>query len=147
MDIRISRITTNHLYTEAIVTVGGKELSHTVEVSEGRLPDGIYATAMGLDHLGRHVIDLLYPAGGDVPPRPTGWHIGLGHSWISSEKHHTLCFGRPFFPGAVMEGEEDFDRLFERFRKSMSRNTPVIVEITSKECRTERHPHFHWSCR
>ena len=91
MQILINRTYKNKFYTEGVIKVNGKKIAHTVEDTLTMLPPGTYQIRLCRYKSKRRIIRISN----------TSWSIGIGLSWIRSEKHHLIAIGQPLIPGVV----------------------------------------------
>ena len=147
MIISIKRKFLNQLYTEGRLLVNDYQQTFTVEATEVMLPPGQYQVRLTKDKARRRVIGILKPSGTMKPTEtftPTGWSIGIGHSWIGSRKHHVIAIGQPLIPGSVYKATEIYERLFDRIEKCEQRGEPITLVIDESQC-VENKPIKHWT--
>lgn len=138
MIISIKRKFLNQLYTEGRLLVNDYQQTFTVEATEVMLPPGQYQVRLTKDKARRRVIGIFSPS------KPTGWSIGIGHSWIGSRKHHVIAIGQPLIPGSVYKATEIYERLFDRIEKCEQRGEAITLVIDESQC-IENKPIKHWT--
>ena len=81
-------------------------------------------------------------------PNGGGWVGAIlpGHSFRSAKGTPAIIIGEELIPGAVINGREYYDRLFERIEKAEQRHDPVELIITHTNVRQRKTPR-HWSPR
>ena len=134
MQILINRTYKNKFYTEGVIKVNGKKIAHTVEDTLTMLPPGTYQIRLCRYKSKRRIIRIS----------STSWSIGIGLSWIRSEKHHLIAIGQPLIPGVVYKATGTYGRLFERIEKCHLRREQITLIINGSKCQPCT-PSPHWT--
>ena len=134
MQILINRTYKNKFYTEGVIKVNGKKIAHTVEDTLTMLPPGTYQIRLCRYKSKRRIIRISN----------TSWSIGIGLSWIRSEKHHLIAIGQPLIPGVVYKATGTYERLFDRIEKCHLRREQITLVINNSKCQPCT-PSPHWT--
>ncbi|MBQ8240277.1 MAG: hypothetical protein IJZ38_05500 [Bacteroides sp.] len=134
MNIKIIRTNTNSLYTEGQLLVNGKQIAHTVEHTHTMLSVGEYQVCLCKHKAQRRIISISH----------TKWSLGIGQSWIVSQKKHIIGMGQSLIPGAIYQGTLIYERLFDRIEKCQDRKEPIHLIITDDKCQSSKACR-HWT--
>lgn len=132
MDIKINRTITTRLYTMGELFINGSKTTHTVEDTLTMLEEGIYKVRLHKGKSRRREIAIIPNS-----PHKGGAGGGLHHfepngSHITSRKNLSICIGESLIPGALKNGQDTYDRLFDRLEKAEARKEPVLLIITDE---------------
>lgn len=139
MQIVIYRTKKNYLYTEGELTINDDRLTFTVEATACMLPAGNYLLRI-VKKSERKLSLVVF----DTDGTSTGWRIGIGSSFISSQKEHIIAIGEQLIPGALYKATCNYERLVDRLSKCKSRGESVELVISERFCRHNK-PIKHWS--
>lgn len=138
MEVNITRLLSNHLYTEGRLHINGNKQTFTVESTGIMLPVGRYLLKLANKSRRKRELVIFYPDG-----RTTRWRIGLEHSHIGSRKTRTICIGQPLIPGVLYKGTPDYERIIKRLEKCQEREEKIDLIIKESICK-KSHPIKHW---
>lgn len=144
MEIIIYRRLKNALYTEGKLLINGGRQTYTVEPTDVMLPKGEYLIQIVKHSARKQTIDIFAIGQaskgqmGKALIQPTGWHLGIAHSFIGSKQHKTIAIGTPLIPGVVYKASRIFERITDRLAKCMERNEPIHLIINDDSCRDHR---------
>lgn len=139
MEVYIERQKSNYLYTEGRLFINGDLQTHTVECTEIMLPAGNYLLQLVTKNAHKRELEVF-----TIRNEPTGWHIGIEHSWIGSKKTKSIVIGQPFFPGALYKATPDYERIIKRLEKCKARNESINLIIDDTHC-VPNQPINHWT--
>jgi len=137
MNIKITRISTNALYTEGTLVINGRPTTSTVEATEVMPPSGRYL--LKIVKLSERKQKLFLFSG----KQRTRWTIGIIHSWVDSKKNTLIGIGQPLIPGVVYKATSVYNRLVDRLGKCMERKEPIHLVITDEHCQSGK-ACCHW---
>lgn len=146
MELKIRRTHSTRYYTEGTLLINDMKTTSTVEDTLSMLPVGKYAIKLRNGVKRRRVIAIILPKDGTFSPEtlfPLPYFESCG-SWISSKKHRSICIGNQIIPGALKEGAEVYNRLFDRIEKAEERDEEITLMIEDNGC-THGDPIGYWS--
>ena len=139
MEVFIERQTTNDLYTEGRLFINGDLQTYTTESSEIMLPAGKYRLQLITKNAHKRELVVFKDRN-----EPTGWRLGIAHSWIGSKKTKTIAIGQYFYPGARYKATPDYERIIKRLEKCKARKE-VINLIIDESHLVQNQPISHWT--
>ena len=139
MEVFIERQTTNDLYTEGRLFINGEKQTYTVESTEHMLPAGNYRLQLITKNAHKRELVVFKDRN-----EPTGWRLGIAHSWIGSKKTKTIAIGQYFYPGARYKATPDYERIIKRLEKCKARKE-VINLIIDESHLVQNKPISHWT--
>lgn len=139
MEVFIERQTTNDLYTEGRLFINGDLQTYTTESSEIMLPAGNYRLQLITKNAHKRELVVFKDRN-----EPTGWRLGIAHSWIGSKKTKTIAIGQYFYPGARYKATPDYERIIKRLEKCKARNEAIRLIISDTSCVPSK-PIAHWT--
>ena len=139
MEVFIERQTTNDLYTEGRLFINGDLQTYTTESSEIMLPAGNYRLQLITKNAHKRELVVFKDRN-----EPTGWRLGIAHSWIGSKKTKTIAIGQYFYPGARYKATPDYERIIKRLEKCKARKE-VINLIIDESHLVQNKPISHWT--
>ncbi len=145
MEIKISRINTNALYTLSEFRINGSHFAFVLESTPNMLPKSKYIVRLS-KHSCRKQNIYLYtkaPEGSKHPYQPTKVAIVLGNSWKEAERSHNIIIGTPLIPGVMYKGQPLYEQLIDRITKCSERKEPITLKITNHHMRY-MHAISHW---
>lgn len=128
MEIKITRNQTTRLYTLGTLYINGMRTTYTVEDTLTMLEPGTYIVRLSKGISRRRVIAI-------IPDNKTSINVQKVHylepngSHTSSRKHLSICIGEWIIPGALKNGLEPYNRLFDRIEKAEDRKEPITLTI------------------
>lgn len=146
MELKIRRTQSTRLYTDGILLINDMKATSTVEDTLSMLPTGTYAIKLRNGVKRRRVIAVILPKDGTFSPQtlyPLPYFESCG-SWISSKKHRSICIGTPIIQGALKEGAEVYNRLFDRIEKAEERGEDITLQIEDNDC-IQGEPVGYWT--
>lgn len=146
MELKIRRTHSTRLYTEGILIINDMKTCSTVEHTLSMWPTGTYAIKLRNGVKRRRVISVTLPKDSTIPPQllyPLPYFESCG-TWISSKKHRSICIGTTIIPGALKEGSEPYNRLFDRIEKAEERGEAITLVIEDDDC-TNGDPVGYWT--
>lgn len=141
MKIKLSRKTSNNLYTEGMLYVNGARFSYTLEHTFTMLPTGEYKVM--LKKFGkscRKIVITPLCKGIQTAMNSLQPSIAHGNSWKDALTGNAIIVGEPLFAGAVKRSKEAYTHLFDRLEKC---KTAVTLCISDRNCK-ESKPLEHW---
>lgn len=145
-------LTFHHTLTCPLFTSGsirdasGEIIPYAVTPTPNMLPAGRYRIALWFNAKERRRQIAIAPI--DAPLnflRPLAT-ILPGHSFRSTKGTPAIIIGEELIPGAVINGREYYERLFDRLEKAEQRHDPVELIITHTNVRQRKTPR-HWRPR
>lgn len=143
MELKINRNQTTRLYTLGELLINGMKTTYTVEDTLTMLESGIYKIRLRKDKKRRRVIAII-----PTSPHKGGVGGGLYHfapngSHISSRKNLSVCIGESIIPGALKNGLEVYNRIFDRIEKAEGRKEDILLVIIDERA-TYADPVKYW---
>ncbi len=138
MEIIIFRTHKNRLYTEGELTINDDRQTFTVEATECMLPAGEYILRIVKKSERKLSLSIFRTDGS-----PTGWRIGIGTSFVDSNKKHVIAIGSKLLPGTVYKSTPDYERLVDRLTKCNRRKERITLVISERFCK-QNEPINHW---
>ena len=140
MQAKITRYSTNPLYTEGILSINGEDQTRTIESTVHMLPAGIYTLQLVTIHA--HLRELT------VHDWHTGQPIGIrisptATSHIGCQREHAIAIGEELIPGALYRATSVYERIVKRLEKCQKRGEPILLIIDEDRCR-HNNPCSHW---
>ena len=139
MEVFIERQTTNDLYTEGRLFINGDLQTYTTESSEIMLPAGNYRLQLITKNAHKRELVVFKDR-----YEPTGWRLGIAHSWIGSKKTKTIAIGQYFYPGARYKATPDYERIIKRLEKCKARKEVINLIIDGSHL-VQNKPISHWT--
>lgn len=139
MEVFIERQTTNDLYTEGRLFINGDLQTYTTESSEIMLPAGNYRLQLITKNAHKRELVVFKDRN-----EPTGWRLGIAHSWIGSKKTKTIAIGQYFYPGARYKATPDYERIIKRLEKCKARKEVINLIIDGSHL-VQNKPISHWT--
>lgn len=139
MEVFIERQTTNDLYTEGRLFINGDLQTYTTESSEIMLPAGNYRLQLITKNAHKRELVVFKDRN-----EPTGWRLGIAHSWIGSKKTKTIAIGQYFYPGARYKATPDYERIIKRLEKCKARKEVINLIIDGSHL-VQNQPISHWT--
>lgn len=129
MELKLNRTTTTRLYTLGELFINGMKTTDTVEDTLSMLEAGTYKVCLSKGKSRRREIAIIPnpPHKGGVGGGPYRFEPNGSH--ISSRKHHSICIGEWIIPGALKNGLEPYNRLFDRIEKAEARKEETTLII------------------
>lgn len=143
MNIEIRRTHTTRLYTTGIVIINDQKTTHSVEDTLSMLPVGTYRIALTKGNRRRRLIAILRTRADQGASGGQIYHFEPSGTYISSRKNHSICIGTPIIQGALKNGGEVYERLFDRIEKAEARKEDVTLIITDQGI-THSDPIGYW---
>lgn len=128
MELKINRNQTTRLYTLGELLINGMRTAYTVEDTLTMLESGIYKVRLHKGKARRREIII-------VPDNKTSFNVQKPHhfeangSHISSRKNLSVCIGEWIIPGALKNGLDVYNRLFDRIEKAEARKEDILLVI------------------
>lgn len=142
MRLLIRRTNITRLYTEGILLINGRMTSLTVEDTLSMLSQGDYDIRLSKGASRRRVIAIVAHDEAKIQLRQAH-HLRAGGSYLTSRRYKCISIGQPLIPGALKQGRELYDRLFDRIEKAEARKEPITLGITEEDSITSA-PIAHW---
>ena len=142
MRLLIRRTNITRLYTEGILLINGRMTSLTVEDTLSMLSQGEYAIRLSKGASRRRVIAIVARSEVKIQIRQAPC-LRAGGSYLTCRCHKCIGIGWPLIPGALKQGRELYDRLFDRIEKAEARKEPITLGITEEGASTSA-PIAHW---
>jgi len=137
MEILVTRLLSNRLYTEGTLTVNGLPFSHTLESSASMLPPGVYSVVLRSQSSGPRKI-VIHTVPELVAERSRS--IISGNVYSDAHPPGHIIIGDPLIPGCVVRSRAAYARLLERIEKC---KTPITLTISNSNCKPNL-PISHW---
>lgn len=144
MQIEIRRTHTTRLYTSGIIIINDQKTTHSVEDTLSMLPVGTYRIALTKGNKRRRLIAIFRTRADQGTSGGQIYHFEPSGSYISSHKNHSICIGTPIIPGALKQGGEVYERLFDRIEKAEDRHEDITLIITDANI-THSDPISYWT--
>lgn len=132
MELKLNRTKTTRLYTMGELFINDMKTTDTVEDTLNMLEAGTYKVCLQKTKARRRVIAIIpaprHKSGYNYHAHP--YHFEANGSHISSRKHHSVCIGKCIIPGALKNGIEVYNRIFDRLEKAQDRGELVTITIT-----------------
>lgn len=128
MELKLNRTTTTRLYTLGELFINGMKATYTVEDTLSMLEADTYKVRLSKGKSRRREIAI-------IPGNKTSIQVQSLHrfeangSHISSRKHLSICIGEWIIPGALKNGLEPYNRLFDRIEKAEGRKEEITLTI------------------
>ena len=139
MEVYINRQTINELYSEGRIFINGDLQTYTTESSEIMLPAGNYRLQLITKNAHKRELVVFKDRN-----EPTGWRLGIAHSWIGSKKTKTIAIGQYFYPGARYKATPDYERIIKRLEKCKARKEVINLIIDGSHL-VQNQPISHWT--